>query len=53
MFSLGTIHRVLRLEVILEKKKLVIFHSFGSCYVSCPGISWSATGSSAFYLSFY
>ena len=32
---------------------LVILHSFGSCDVSCPGISWSATGSSAFYLSFY
>ena len=31
---------------------LVILHSFGRCDVSCPGISWSATGSSAFYLSF-
>ena len=33
--------------------QLVILHSVVSYDVSCPGISWSATGSSAFYISFY
>ena len=32
---------------------LLILRSIGSCYVSCPCVSWSAAGSSACYISFY